>query len=259
MPQQPSPLWFLFHGTDLLLLPNKSGPDALPDSKKAAMPDTTHETLIHSLGTFGDIPCFAREVEGILPETDLVATDLRAAYECLGLDLYALAGKGFELIYWDRHSRFCPRCGSPTKQSTPISKACPACSNEIFPTISVATITLIRKGNEALFVRGRNFRGNNYGLVAGFLEPGESLEECLTREILEETALTVKNVRYFGSQPWPYPSCLMVGFTADYAAGELVFQQEELLDANFFSRNNLPQLPAKLSIARKLIDAWIQE
>lgn len=108
-------------------------------------------------------------------------------------------------------------------------------------------------------MRAHNFRGTFYGLVAGFLEAGETLEECVEREVLEETGLKVKNIRYFGSQPWPYPSGLMVGFIADYESGNIKIQKDELSAAAFFSKDSLPEIPRKLSIARKLIDWWLCE
>ena len=105
----------------------------------------------------------------------------------------------------------------------------------------------------------RNFRGTFNGLVAGFLEPGETLEECVYREVLEETGLHIKNLKYFGSQPWPYPSGIMIGFTADYESGNIKLQQEELNAGAFYTKDNLPEIPKKLSLARKLIDAWLEE
>jgi NAD+ diphosphatase len=119
-------------------------------------------------------------------------------------------------------------------------------------------ITLVRKNDTAFLVRGRNFVRPTHGLVAGFLEPGESLEECVVREVKEETNLDIANVSYFGSQPWPYSCGLMVGFVADYKSGEIIIQEEELASAAFFTRKNPPLLPHKLSIARRLIDSWLE-
>lgn len=108
-------------------------------------------------------------------------------------------------------------------------------------------------------VHARNFHGRHFGLVAGFVETGETLEDCVRREVREETGLSIKNLRYFGSQPWPYPAGLMVGFTAEYDGGELRLQRTELTDGGWFTRDNLPELPDQASIARALIDNWLQE
>ena len=117
----------------------------------------------------------------------------------------------------------------------------------------------IQKGDSILLVHARNFRGTFNGLVAGFLEPGETLEESVHREVAEETGLHIKNLKYFGRQPWPYPSGIMIGFTADYESGEIKLQAEELNAGAFYTKDNLPEIPGKLSLARKQIDDWLGE
>lgn len=261
MTQNNQPLWFLFHNKDLLLLPDKKGEEALLRGEHR--PFSGHrdqDAQVHVLGTHEGAPCYACALKTLPPEAEqcCVRIDLRSSYSVLGEELYTIAGKGGELIHWDANTRFCPACGTRTRPKLPTSKECPDCGNELFPSIAVAIIVLVRKGDKALLVRAHTFRGTHYGLVAGFLEPGESLEECVAREIAEETGLAVKNIHYFGSQPWPYPSGLMVGFTADYENGDICLQAEELSAGEFFSRENLPDLPAKLSIARKIIDAWLE-
>ena len=130
---------------------------------------------------------------------------------------------------------------------------------EIYPRISPAIIVLIKRGeDEVLLVHARNFRGTFKGLVAGFLEPGETLEECVRREVMEETGLTIKNLKYFGSQPWPYPSGIMIGYSAEYESGTIKLQDEELSAGAFYHKSCLPEIPKKLSIARRLIDAWLE-
>ncbi|MDO5343145.1 MAG: NAD(+) diphosphatase, partial [Bacteroidia bacterium] len=137
-------------------------------------------------------------------------------------------------------------------------RKCPECRQEFYPNLAPAIIVRVQKEDKILMVRARNFRGNFYGLVAGFVEPGETLEQCVEREVMEETGLRITNIRYFGSQPWPYPSGVMIGFTADYVGGELKLQQEELAAGDFFTRDQMPTLPKKLSIARKLVDDWLE-
>ena len=164
-----------------------------------------------------------------------------------------------QILTWDLNSRFCPRCGVRTVQTARIAKRCPQCGQEIYPRISPAIIVLIKRGeDEVLLVHARNFRGTFRGLVAGFLEPGETLEECVRREVMEETGLAIKNIRYFASQPWPYPSGIMVGYVAEYAGGDIHLQDEELNAGAFYHKDRLPEIPKKLSIARRLIDAWLE-
>lgn len=184
---------------------------------------------------------------------------LRQSYYKLPYELYLKAGKCAELLYWDHNTKFCGVCGGPMKLHTDISKRCEHCGKEVWPQLATAVITLIRRGDEALLVRGKNFKSDFYGLVAGFVETGETLEEAVAREAMEETSLVIGNIQYFGSQPWPYPCGLMVGFTADYISGEIHLQRSELAKGGWFRKDNLPQIPEKLSIARKLIDAWIEK
>lgn len=192
---------------------------------------------------------------------------LRASHDVLSPSDFKMAGKARELLHWDEQTRYCGRCGSPTERGCAISKICPACGNELWPSVVTAVIALVyrraesgnRDDDELLLVHGRNFPGNYFGLVAGFVETGESMEEALVREVREETGIEVGNIRYCGSRPWPFPSVLMSGFFAEYESGELNLQQEELLDGGWFKRNALPVIPGKVSLARQLIDMWLEE
>ena len=197
---------------------------------------------------------------------------LRQSYYRLPEADYLKAGKCHELLYWDQNTKFCGICGGPMRFDTDISKKCEHCGKEIWPQLATAVIVLIRRRNETialdgstvktdevLLVHANNFRDDHYGLVAGFVETGETLEEAVYREVMEETGLHITNLRYFGSQPWPYPCGLMVGFTADYDFGRIHLQRSELSKGAWFDRNHLPHIPEKLSIARKLIDAWLEE
>ena len=151
------------------------------------------------------------------------------------------------------------------KFETEISKRCTECGKELWPQLATAVIVRItRQSNlngkpaeEVLLVHANNFRRPYYGLVAGFVETGETLEDAVRREVREETSLEIRNIRYFGSQPWPYPCGLMVGFTADYASGEISLQRSELSNGGWFTRDNMPAIPGKASIARRLIDDWL--
>ena len=182
---------------------------------------------------------------------------LRKSYYLLSQHDYLKAGKCHELLYWDQNTRYCGVCGAPMRMDTDISKKCTQCGKEVWPQLAIAVIVLIHKGDEVLLVNARNFRTHFYGLVAGFVETGETLEEAVHREVKEETGIKITNLRYFSSQPWPYPCGLMVGFNADYVEGEIHLQRSELAKGAWFRKDNLPTIPEKLSIARKLIDAWL--
>lgn len=191
----------------------------------------------------------------------LTAVELRESWRFLSEEHYRAAAKGAELLYWNRHTRYCQRCGAPLRRHTEISKICTGCGFEVFPAMAPCVIVLVTRGEgkeeEALLVHARNFRRPFFGLVAGFVETGESLEECVAREVMEETSLEIEDIRYFGSQSWPFPTQLMIGFTARWKSGEIRFADGELTEGGFFRRDSLPPLATPPSIARRLIDAWI--
>ena len=187
--------------------------------------------------------------------------NLRASFDVLSEEEYNLAGKAAELIYWDQNSKFCGCCGAPMKFETEISKRCINCGKELWPQLATAVIVRVTRNNseEVLLVHANNFRRPYYGLVAGFVETGETLEEAVQREVREETGIEISDIHYFGSQPWPYPCGLMVGFTANYASGEIQLQRSELSKGGWFSRDQMPPIPGKASIARRLIDDWMEQ
>ncbi len=224
------------------------------DNKVPEMAQPCDGAVIFSLDD--GIRCAAANSQG---SEELHPVELRASYDLLPLTDYLRAGKAAELLYWNAHHRYCGRCGAELEPRTEISKWCPQCETELWPQLSPAIIVLIHRDDKILLVRSRTFRGNYYGLVAGFVEFGESLEECVRREIKEETQLEVDNIRYFGSQPWPYPQGLMIGFTARYKSGQLRLQDDELAAGGWFNIHNMPLIPKPLSMARKLIDNYIKE
>ena len=183
---------------------------------------------------------------------------LRQSYYKLSEEEYLKAGKCHELLYWDQNTKYCGVCGGLMKFHTDISKRCEHCGKEVWPQLATAVIVLVRKGDEVLLVHANNFRTDFYGLVAGFVETGETLEEAVHREVMEETGLHIKNLKYFAAQPWPYPCGLMVGFTADYDGGKIHLQRSELSKGAWFDKDHLPHIPEKLSIARHLIDDWLE-
>ncbi|MEN9506632.1 MAG: pyrophosphatase [Actinomycetota bacterium] len=178
---------------------------------------------------------------------------------------WAIAGRAVQVAEWARTHRFCGRCGTPTEPSAnDRSMRCPACGLLAYPRLAPAMITLVTRGEpgpdqEALLARGVQFRAPMYSCLAGFVEPGESLEQSVVREVREEVGVDVVNPRYWGSQPWPFPHSLMLGFRADWSSGEIVCDPAEILDAQWYRKDSLPSIPPRISIARKLIDAWLTE
>ncbi len=247
--------WFIFSGNEIWLHDTENA-DKLSVPYQEESP--TGEAGIFEFRTADGIPCKALSTDRRKAAAGFRLTDLRASFHLLPETLYLAAGKAFELLYWERNTRFCPTCGTPLAPLTEISKKCPQCGRECWPTVSTAIIVLVRRGDQALLVQAKNFRGDYLGLVAGFVETGETLEECVRREVMEETGIRIDRIRYFASQPWPYPCGLMVGFTAEYAGGELVLQQSELNKGGWYDKDNLPAIPGKMSMARMLLDAWTE-
>lgn len=254
MTQDKKIYWFLFAGENLLLEKVSDNQYRIPSG---TTPPVGVEKIVEVENEETHLS-YTGEIIGEIPAEGFISTGLRVAYNYLSPDLYRVAGRAQEINYWDHHSRFCPVCGTPTEHPLPVMKVCPNCKFELYPVISTAILVLIRKEDSILLVRAKNFRGPFHGLVAGFLETGETLEECVIREVREEVGLEIRNLRYFGNQPWPFPSGLMVGFIADYAEGEIHIQEEELSSAAFYTRQDLPEIPQKLSLARKMIDWWIE-
>lgn len=193
------------------------------------------------------------------------ALDLRAYHGLAAEHEWLAAGRAVQIVEWARTHRFCGRCGAPTELSAgERSMRCPACGLVAFPRLSPAMITLVTRGEpgpeqEALLARGVQWNIPMYSCLAGFVEPGESLEATVVREVHEEVGVTVGNPRYFGSQPWPFPNSLMIGFTAEYESGEIVCDPAEIADAGWYRRDALPPMvPPGISIARRLIDAWVE-
>lgn len=185
--------------------------------------------------------------------------DLRASFDLLPVSHYNMVAKARQLQYWNQNSQYCGSCGGKMHFHTQISKTCEKCGREIWPVLQPAIIVLVTRndGEEVLLVQSHNFRGDYYGLVAGYVETGETLEECVAREVLEETGCRIKNIRYIDSQSWPHPNTLMIGFYAEYDGGEFHLQDTELKKGGWFSKINLPNIPRKVSLARRLIDRWI--
>ena len=184
---------------------------------------------------------------------------LREMFPKVPRDEWLKLARARELAHWTETNRFCGKCGTAmVRHPDPAERAmkCPACGYLAYPHITSAVIVLVKKGDRILLQRNSHYRLPHWSLVAGFVDPAETFEEAVAREAREEASIEIGNIRYFGSQIWPFPSNIMVGFTADWVSGELKPDGEEIVASGWFGRDDLPDLPRPISIARKLIDAW---
>jgi NAD+ diphosphatase len=214
------------------------------------------------LGRLNDVDCWAAELpEGApAPAEHLSWQGLRSLFSVLEDAHFALAGRALQLIDWDRTHQFCGRCGARTEpRREERSRVCPACRLSAYPRVAPAVMALIKRERQLLLARSPHFPPGMYSALAGFVEPGESLEQCLEREVAEEVGVRISNIRYFASQSWPFPHSLMIAFVCDWAGGEIRPQAGEIEAADWFEVLQLPKLPSKISVARGLIDAVVEE
>jgi NAD+ diphosphatase len=208
------------------------------------------------LGDADGAPCFARTGD---PLADAELVPLRQLFGVLPDDDFAIAGRALALTTWDRDHRHCGRCGTLTVASaTERVRSCPACGHHSYPRISPAVIVAVERDGRILLARNARTKMPFHSVLAGFVEVGESLEHCVAREVREEAGIELRDIRYFGSQPWPLTGSLMVGFTAHWASGELVADPTEILEPAWHAPDALPTVPGKLSIARALIDDFVR-
>ena len=188
------------------------------------------------------------------------AIPLRTFFDLAAPADYALASRAFEFLHWRRSHRFCGHCGRPLERhATERAMACAPCHDLVFPRTNPVVITRVTRGREILLARRAHGVTAFYSVIAGFVEAAETLEHAAVREIAEEVGIHVRNLRYFGSQPWPYPNNLMCAFTAEYENGEIRVDGKEIGTADWFTPENLPPIPPPVSISRRLIDTWLAE
>jgi NAD+ diphosphatase len=249
--------WFIFQENKLLTYqkPESVTLPLLIDLNELGLTITRQNYI----GKLDNLHCYVAEVAGETnPPEGMAFEGLRQVYGRLDEDLFWIAARAVQIIDWDRTHQLCGRCGAPLRnRTTERAKECLQCGLLYFPRLAPAIIVLVERGRELLLARSRHFMPGMYSVLAGFVEPGESLEEAVVREVREEVGIEVKNLKYFGSQPWPFPHSLMIGFTATYASGEISLDDEEIEDASWFTIDHLPRVPGKISIARKLIDWFL--
>ena len=249
--------WFAFQDSKLLVYSRASSVTVpcLPDINEFNLETKGR----HYLGQLGACPCYAVDLdEGTSPPPGMAFLGLRRLYGQVDENLFQIAGRAVQIVEWDRANRFCSRCGNPMHlRSTERAKECDLCGLLKYPRLSPAIIVLVERGRELLLARAHHFPPGLYSVIAGFVEPGETLETAVVREVQEEVGLSIGKIRYFGSQPWPFPDSLMIGFTATYQGGEITLDDAEIADAGWFTADNLPTIPSTISIARQLIDWFV--
>ena len=211
----------------------------------------------HYLGELDRVPCIAIALANIEePPPGFAMAGLRSFFYRLPDPLLAIAARAFQIADWDRSHRFCGRCGTRTRDGAgERAKECPSCGLVAYPRVSPAMMTLVTRGRELLLARSARFAPGVYSALAGFVEPGETIEDCIRREVREEVGVEVREPVYFASQSWAFPHSLMIAFTAEYAGGEIRLDDPEIEDARWFALDALPKLPPSVSIARRLIEA----
>lgn len=251
-------LWFIYSGNKMLV--REVGHEVMVPIMVNPKEINLVPKRSYYLGTLQGRHCYSIEISESqkIPE-GFALHGLWFLYDYLDDDLFNIAIKSKQVVNWDRTSVYCSRCGSQTKDKEHVrAKECPRCGFIMFPRISPAIIVLVEKDNKVLLAKAVRFKEEIYSVIAGFVEPGETLEEAVAREVEEEVGIKIKDIRYFGSQPWPFPDSLMIAFTARYKSGKIKVDKEEIVDARWFEPDKLPNIPGNISIARKMIDWFIK-
>jgi NAD+ diphosphatase len=250
--------WLIIQDQHLVVVP-RGGEFELPTGELPAGLERASAPL--ALGTYRGTPCWVTQLprETTLPAGLQRETLIPMRGTHLPDDLLSLGGMAMQALWWESTSGHCPRCGEATERiENEWGKRCPRCRYEHYPHLHPAVIVLVRDGDRCLLARKREWAPGRYALVAGFVDNGESLEGAVEREVKEEVGVDVKDIQYVGSQNWPFPSQLMVGFVARYAGGDVRVDEEELEDARWFPCGELPTGPSRHSIARFIIDNYAQ-
>ena len=247
--------WFVFRKRELLVTAAGSLPTKEALDQRPLAPDRSLY-----LGTLGETHCFAAQVpDASTPPAGMTYRDLMSLFASVEPHLHQVAGRAVQLLEWDRTHRLCGACGEPTEPSTfDRSRVCSGCGLAQFPRLAPAIIVTVEREDEILLARSPHFPPGLYSTLAGFAEPGESVEECVAREVREEVGVELDKIRYFDSQPWPFPNSLMLGFTTTWKSGDIQIDKNEIEDAKWFHCDDMPvRFPGSISISQWLIDDFL--
>ncbi|MGS2721994.1 NAD(+) diphosphatase [Paraglaciecola aestuariivivens] len=221
-----------------------------------------YQEQVVKIGQHQDLPCYLIDMGNETIDHDqLVLISMRSLLAQSHTDFFGIAARAWQITLFMRTHRFCGQCGCKMQQiDWEMAMQCSRCTHRCYPRISPCIIVAIKRDKRILLAQGKPQQSRNmYSVLAGFVESGETLEQAVHREVFEEVSIRIKNLRYFSSQPWPFPHSLMVGFLADYDQGEIQVDGKEILEANWYSIDELPNTPPKLSIAGQLIEHSLKE
>ena len=254
-PGPPGPaLWFAFHEGRMLV--SVAGDELVPPRCMQLAELGLEPARVQYLGMLHGEPAYAAEIAAAHTPEGMSWHGLRALFGRFDEVLVGVASRASQILEWDRTHQYCGRCGSPTVvRADERARACASCRLTVYPRINPAIMVLVANGREILLARRPSAPNNRFSALAGFVEAGEALEQTVAREVREEVGVEVKNIRYFGSQSWPFPNSLMIAFTADYAGGEVRPDGVEIEEARWFDPADLPNVPDRISISRWLIDS----
>ncbi|HCA41216.1 MAG TPA: NAD(+) diphosphatase [Aminobacterium sp.] len=248
---------FIFRKDHLLLKENPSSSFfSVAESTQLALPYIRQGSVGSPKGEghfWGEVS------EDTYPPAGAKFVSLRSLYDLLGERGFNVAGQAYQIMNWRRTTQFCASCGSVLREHV-IDRAleCPVCHTITYPPVTPVIAVAIEKDGHLLLARSPHFPPNRYSILAGFVEPGEQLEEAVAREVKEEVGLEIQDITYFGSQPWPFPHTLMVGFTASWKAGNIQIDEKEIEAADWYSPYSMPEIPPRASISRRLIDNYLE-
>jgi NAD+ diphosphatase len=248
---------YVFAFLDDRVLVVANGDDTFAIATKRQLDDAGVTGTTHFLGQLDCVDCVAVDLpSGTAEPHGMRYVGLRTLFFKVPDPLLALAARSFQIVDFERTHRYCGRCATPMQsRDSERAKQCPACGLIAYPRVSPAMMALVTRGKEILLARAQRFAPGMFSALAGFVEPGETIEDCIRREVREEVGVEVREITYFASQSWAFPHSLMIAFTAEYAGGEIKVDDAEIAEARWFSVYDLPKLPPSVSIARKLINA----
>jgi NAD+ diphosphatase len=250
-------LLFAFREREIMV-PEGTGPVRFHTGP--GIPCPPHTSRIY-IGMLDSVACYAEEVSpSVKTPEGYVFCDIRELNGRVDEEILGIAGRASQILAFDRNAMFCGRCGSLTAlKENELARECPQCNAIVYPRLSPAVIVLVHRDDEVLLARSPRFPPGMYSVIAGFVEPGETLEHAVRREVMEETGIAIGDPEYFGSQPWPFPDSLMIGFVARYAGGAVRPDHHEIEDAGWFRYDAIPGLPGPLSISRALIEWFVRD